>query len=316
MQQSILDELKKFMGETTITPIVTGGSTREFYRVSSKSGSIILSIGKDRKEFEYYTELAELFHKEGVFVPKFLKCLPEYLAVFMEDLGELSLYEFSKKEPSKLREPYLQVIEQILILQDSPAIQASRAADRVFDLDYLLWESTYFTEHFFNTFLHRSELVTPELKMELYHLAERVKEIPARVLHRDLQSQNVILNSGRPFLIDFQGARRGPIFYDPASLILDPYVALNEGLRTELLDCYISAVLKRGFSNSREELTEQFYETATQRIMQAIGAYGNLGVNKGKLQFLQYIPMALERLRWISERASLKELSKVLRYLN
>ena len=36
---------------------------------------------------------------------------------------------------------------------------------------------------------------------------------------------------------------------------------------------------------------------AAQRLMQALGAYGNLGLNRGHPHFLKYIPIALPLLR-------------------
>ena len=39
-----------------------------------------------------------------------------------------------------------------------------------------------------------------------------------------------------PHIIDFQGGRRGPLQYDLASLLIDPYVELAPDLQADLRD--------------------------------------------------------------------------------
>ena len=57
-------------------------------------------------------------------------------------------------------------------------------------------------------------------------------------MHRDFQSQNIILREGQAYLIDFQGMRPGLAEYDLASLLYDPYVSLTNAERGELKNFY------------------------------------------------------------------------------
>jgi aminoglycoside/choline kinase family phosphotransferase len=45
-----------------------------------------------------------------------------------------------------------------------------------------------------------------------------------------------------------------------------------------------------------------FYLCAAQRLMQALGAYGNLSRNQGKPQFTKHIPAAIENLRHVCDQ--------------
>ncbi len=63
-------------------------------------------------------------------------------------------------------------------------------------------------------------------------------ETPSVLVHRDLQSQNVMIVNGEPVFIDFQGMRLGSPFYDLGSLLYDPYVEIGEAERVALLKYY------------------------------------------------------------------------------
>ena len=102
-----------------------------------------------------------------------------------------------------------------------------------------------------------------------------------------------MIRDGEPFLIDFQGMRFGSPFYDLGSLLCDPYVNFSESERDELLSFY--------YGLSKWDLDwatfqNTFWEASTQRLMQALGAYGFLGLKKGFKDFLEHIPAGLRNL--------------------
>jgi aminoglycoside/choline kinase family phosphotransferase len=115
-------------------------------------------------------------------------------------------------------------------------------------------------------------------------------------VHRDFQSQNIIIRNGQAYLIDFQGMRPGLAEYDVASLLYDPYVELAETERAELLTYYRGRQLENGITVDGD-FDLKLRLCAMQRLMQALGAYGFLGLVKGDKHFLQYIPNALGSLR-------------------
>jgi aminoglycoside/choline kinase family phosphotransferase len=115
------------------------------------------------------------------------------------------------------------------------------------------------------------------------------------LLHRDFQSQNLKIHLGRICVIDFQGARLGPPQYDVASLLLDPYVALPAPLRAELLEHYLGQFTART-GTARADFIEHYPLIAAHRLMQALGAYAFLGLQRGKPAFLAHIPAALRLL--------------------
>jgi aminoglycoside/choline kinase family phosphotransferase len=132
------------------------------------------------------------------------------------------------------------------------------------------------------------------------------------LVHRDFQSQNIVIKEGAPCLIDFQGMRFGLPQYDLASLLLDPYVDLSAAEQGELLAFYIGLARAEGEGVDEREFHRLFWLCAVQRLMQALGAYGFLGHERGRADFLAHIPAALPRLLVAWEHAGgLDELVEV-----
>ena len=133
------------------------------------------------------------------------------------------------------------------------------------------------------------------------------------LVHRDFQSQNILILGGQAHLIDFQGLRPGLAHYDLASLLYDPYVSFLPAERAELIDFYLGLGNRLDLGATRAEFDEIYRLCAVQRLMQALGAYGFLGLVKGKAQFLAFIPIALASLREVTaEVAGLEEFHAML----
>ena len=165
-----------------------------------------------------------------------------------------------------------------------------------FGPDLYRWERDYFRDHFVRDVcgIELEPSFERELEAELSSLAERLAGTRRSLVHRDLQSQNVMIRDGEPFLIDFQGMRFGSPFYDLGSLLCDPYVNFSDSEQDELLSFY--------YGLSKWDLDwatfqNTFWEASAQRLMQALGAYGFLGLKKGLKAFLEHIPAGLRNLQ-------------------
>jgi hypothetical protein len=175
------------------------------------------------------------------------------------------------------------------------------------------WERNYFRENLVQN-VCRLEAGAPEgdnLEAELEGLAARLLKTKSSLIHRDFQSQNVMVKEGTPALIDFQGMRFGSLFYDLGSLIYDPYVQFPTGARDYLLRFYYDL---EESPYSWETFRALFFQASAQRLMQALGAYGFLGLKRGKPHFLAHIPSALQNLIEVSQEAGvLPELNALAR---
>jgi hypothetical protein len=112
------------------------------------------------------------------------------------------------------------------------------------------------------------------------------------------------LRDGQPFVLDYQGGRKGALQYDVASLLYDAKADLPPELRQNLLDYYLDC-LGGMIDFKREAFMEHYYAYVYVRIMQAFGAYGFRGFFERKPHFLESVPYALKNLRWLTHNVQL-----------
>lgn len=156
-------------------------------------------------------------------------------------------------------------------------------------------ECRYFMQAFVHEYLGRKkpcETFTPHFT----HIADNALIYAMNgLMHRDCQSKNIMIHDGHPWFIDFQSARPGPIQYDLASLLIDPYVTLSRAVRDQLLNFALEKIgLKVSFD--RDAFLHSFRYCCISRNLQMLGAFGFLTQVKHKHQFETYIPAALKGL--------------------
>ncbi|HEY6112020.1 MAG TPA: aminoglycoside phosphotransferase family protein [Chthoniobacterales bacterium] len=279
-----------------ITPIEKGGSDRRFYRIccSPEQSLILVKYNLEREENRHYVEIAQFLAEHGIRAPKIYYHDPDEGLIWIEDLGERDLFSYRAESWMVRRVFYESAIDEILKLHRLPESICEEMREHLpaeFNAALYLWEQSYFFENCFGRYfkIDNDELATLSALPVLSEIADRLSAQPRLLVHRDFQSQNIMMRNGQAYLIDFQGMRPGLAQYDLASLLYDPYVDLGDGERDELLAYYCGG-----------KVSDDFRETlrlcAMQRLMQALGAYGYLGLVKGHEHFLQHIPAAMKSL--------------------
>ena len=126
--------------------------------------------------------------------------------------------------------------------------------------------------------------------------ADLLKDDDNTFMYRDFQARNVMLRDGEPYFIDYQGGRRGPIYYDVASFIWQARSRYPEELRQEMIRTYLRAL--RGFTQVDEaHFHERLRLFVLFRTLQVLGAYGFRGYFEKKPHFIASVPYALGNLR-------------------
>src|SRR6266571_6601132 len=308
--------------EVKIWPIEKGGSDRKFYRVrcSSEQSLILVKYNLEREENRHYVEIAQFLETHGIHAPRIYYHDADEGLIWLEDLGERDLFGY-RDEPWLVRRAFyesaLDEVRQLHQLPESVCIEMKQHLPAEFNSQLYLWEQNYFFENCLGRYfkIEKAKLAQLASLPALQEIADRLASFPRVLVHRDFQSQNIIIRSGQAHLIDFQGMRPGLAQYDLASLLYDPYVDVTDAERAELTACYRGRQLENGIAiNGDFDLKLRL--CAMQRLMQALGAYGFLGLVKGHKHFLKHVAAALQSLqRAVAEIDGLTELDKTLRQL-
>ena len=298
--------------EIKIAPIEKGGSDRKFYRVrcSSEQSLILVKYNLEREENRHYVEIAQFLEKEAIRAPRIYYHDAEEGLIWLEDLGERDLFSYRDESWLVRRAFYESALDEVRKLHQVPesvCVEMREHLPAEFNAALYRWEQNYFFENCLGRHFKIDPAETDRLAAlpAFAEIAEKLSQLRRVLVHRDFQSQNILLRNGQAYLIDFQGMRPGLAQYDLASMLYDPYVDLTQPERDELLEHYCGG-------NPSPEFRQTLTLCAMQRLMQALGAYGFLGLVRGYKHFLQHIPNALRSLRKIVAKIEGLELFKNL----
>ncbi len=287
--------------QSVVEPFEPRGSARSFVRLRcGKRRAILVRYSLDRHENGLYAAHARFLKRLGLRVPDVLVDWPGERLLALEDLGRRSLQEAAAGAlPAHLLRLYKPALDSLLILHGTGARLARAARLEMtppFSRDLYRWEREFFARHFLKRRLNMPDALVNAALKDLARVAGRLVKLPAVLVHRDMQSSNVLLVAGQPAFIDFQGMRLGPAVYDLASLLCDPYVNIPEKVREQLLDYY--AINAGWHGNERDS----FCWAAVERLAQALGAYARLGASADTAWFTRYILPALLIMRQTLEQ--------------
>ncbi len=278
------------------------GSDRRFFRLPGEPNLVLLyhpqPPGQEVTENDSYFLIGRHLKARGVPVPEIQVYCREEGWMLLEDVGDLSLASIvgGAQNGAEILGWYRQALA-ILVGQQLEGNQGfnpawcfdTPAVTRPFLLER---ECRYFVRAFLQGYL-ALEVEEVELAPDFERLLAgcRPEESPF-FLHRDFQSKNLFVQGERLRVLDFQGGRLGPLGYDLAALLIDPYVDLKPAWQEELLSVYLD-LLRKHLSFDPQDFREQYEHLALCRNLQILGAFGFLTRVKGKSQFARYIPPAV-----------------------
>ncbi|MCQ2063118.1 MAG: phosphotransferase [Fibrobacter sp.] len=288
-----------------VTSIAGAGSGRQYFRIADGDRKSVLQVSACvNDDFKHFVEYSKTFRDFGLPVTRVYCVDEENCQILQEDLGKRNLLDEISPVNAEVRSGnerilYPEVIDVLVKWQEaSQSVFSSHTELWIhrFDFAALKWETDYFTENYLKAYKGIQEI--PQSVRNFYSLlAVSVDAQPKVLMHRDFQSQNIMVrpNSEIAF-VDFQGARRGSAFYDIASLLWDPYVCLPLDMIKDFFE-YWRMQNKRVQAYTLEDAWESFIHASLQRVMQAMGAYCFLSKVKGIQKFEQYIEPGKKQLR-------------------
>jgi len=290
---------------TSIARLRGAGSNRQYYRLAKSNGFTCIGvIGTSLAENEAFCNMAKIFHEQGLSVPQVYAIGKNYSCYLQEDLGGTSLFDYIKG--GRKTGDFDTTQESMLhaVMSELPKIQMESNVNTVyahcFPLAEMDAQSIHFDLNYFKyCFLKLSGLEFNELRLEkdfnafCQHLLDTK---PLGFQYRDFQARNVMIKGEKPFYIDFQGGRKGPVLYDVASFLWQASAHYSPALRSKLLDTYLHA-LSQYVDIDRQQIQQDLQSIVLFRCLQVLGAYGFRGLWEGKIHFLESIPAGLNNLR-------------------
>jgi len=287
-------------------PLAGDGSDRRFFRLPGEPSLVLLyhpqPPGREVTENDSYFLIGRHLKSRGAPVPEIFVYCREEDWMLLEDVGDLSLAAVVEAAPgdAEIMAWYRQALEILVGQQlagkegfnpawcfDTPAVTRPFLLER--ECRYFVWA---FLQKYLGLEVEEADLAPDFERL----LAGIPTEASPYFLHRDFQSRNLFVQEERLRVLDFQGGRLGPLGYDLAALLIDPYVNLPPDWQEELVSLY-QEFLGQHLSIDSGDFREQYEHLALCRNLQILGAFGFLTRVKGKPQFARYIPPAVAGLR-------------------
>ena len=266
------------------TPLTGSASNRRYYRLSGDAGACIGVVGVDALENKAFLTIARHFYGKGINVPQILAVSDDESAYLQEDLGDTILFDMltaARKSGDGMDQ-----VEELLCktMAMLPKIQFEGAQGLDFSVCYpqpsfdrrmVMFDLNYFKY----CFLKPSGLEFNEvlLQDDFERFADALlEESTDTFLYRDFNARNVMVKDGQPYFIDFQGGRRGPVYYDVASFAWQARARFTQEQKEMMLKAYLESLseympVDEVSFRSRLRLFVLF------RLLQVMGAYGFRG---------------------------------------
>ena len=284
--------------------LTSSGSNRRYFRLTGGNLSIVGVIGTNKAENNAFVSISRHFIEKGIRVPRVLAVSEDGMRYIQEDLGDDMLYNMvAQGRDSGVYSSYERAL-LVKTIEQLPKIQFRGGEgmdwkvcfpEPAFNERMVMFDLNYFKY----CFLKATGLDFDEVRLQ--EDFERLRDdlmgdMGETFMYRDFQARNVMVKDGEPYFIDFQGGRRGPVYYDVASFVWQARSRFPEDLRNELVEAYLRAL--KGYTQvDEEEFHTRLRLFVLFRTIQVLGAYGFRGFFEKKPHFLASVPYALSNLR-------------------
>lgn len=285
LPQAIETLLPRDVDLLSADPINGSGSNRRYWRLRFASGNeLIATEGTVSAENEAFIYLADRFRTAGVNVPRVVAVSPDAMAYLQTSVGRRSLFEMLDR--TDLIAKSMDLLAQVHSVRDIdytrcyPVPEMNRRS--------IMWDLNYFKYCFLKT--SGINIDEPALEDDFDRLADDLlRAEPKAFMVRDFQSRNIMVNDDDTIaLIDFQGGRFGPVYYDVASFLWQARANFAPELREAMISRYCAAA-----GMDEMQFRRVLPAFVVFRLLQVLGAYGFRGRWEKKAHFIASIPAAL-----------------------
>ena len=276
-------------------------SFRSYWRTTSGGRSwIVMDAPPGQEDIAPWLRIGKRLADAGLHTPDVRAADTGTGFVLMEDLGDrLYLPELDAGSADALYGP---AIDAILTMQTQVATDDLPA----FDEPWMVMELELMPEWFLRRHLG-AQLECEDwdpIESAFRGILNAAHAQPQRFMHRDFHSRNLlVVPHNMPGVIDFQGAMRGPLAYDLASLLRDCYIAWPEERIAAWREGYRRRAVELGLTDAGEVLFARWFDlTGLQRHIKVLGIFCRLAYRDGKPGYLADLPLVWRYVREVGNR--------------
>lgn len=287
LPQGIHDFLKDvgFLG-AQIEPIPGDASFRRYFRIRHTSGSYMLMFSPPLSEDPRpFVHVAQWLIANDMRAPKIVADDLSAGWILTEDFGDNRMKEWLDRNPEYEVPVYKEAIDTLIQLHN-----CSAGPFNLYDQATYLREVRLFTEWFCPS-------ARLDVDLEAYSKAwvEVLKPVisrqtPGVTVLRDYHAENIMLlhdlvtNTKKQGLIDFQDALLGHPAYDLVSLLQDARRNVSASFEKQMLHYYVEQ------TTANDDFEADYAVLGAQRNAKIIGIFTRLSQRDQKHKYLDYIP--------------------------
>lgn len=299
------------------------GSDRRYFRLSSDEVSVVGSYNPNHTEHTTFLYLSDHFRSKKLPVPAVLASDQHEGFCLLQDLGDENLLAWIEKNRStsdfnaNLILIYKRVLHDLINFQikGDDDLNYHQLPVPVFDSQSMRWDLNYFKYYF----LKPAGILFDEkvLDNDFETLVNFLSGEPMQgFMYRDFQARNIMLRDKKPWYIDFQGGRKGPLQYDLVSLLFQVKAAISDDIKEQLTHFYLMKLSEIASFDS-VGFRSRYNGFVLLRLLQVMGAYGFRGWFERKQHFIDSIFMLRPNLVWaLSHDALPGKLPEIKKILN
>lgn len=274
--------------EYKLEAMIADASFRKYYRLRvGEESFVVMDSSVDKDSMYPFIDISVRLLKAKVEVPRIISQNLKEGFLLLSDLGSKHLADMLS--PMSVELLYMKGISEIVKMQEIDTTGMD-----VYDKAFLMFEMNLMEEWYLRGHknLTLSEKGLKGLSNILGFIADEVLAQPQNIfVHRDFHSRNIMLESGKLALIDYQDAMAGALTYDLVSLLKDVYVEFDAQKMEELA---LEFKALKGLEVSDETFLRWFDFMALQRHLKILGIFARLDIRDGKNGYLKNIPLTLK----------------------
>ncbi len=282
-------------------PVAGDASNRRYFRLYGQTGRYVLAYAPPATENnEAFVQVRNILAAADVRVPALYAVDMKRGFFLLEDLGDRQL--LPELQGSTVDGYYQHALGILCRLAESGS---GDALPTVYDERLLCEELGRFLPWFVQGLLDYAPNPAEETLLQtLFHLlTDSALEQPQVLVHRDFHSRNLMIqDDGSLAVIDFQDAVRGPITYDPVSLLRDCYIRWpRQRVRSWALG-HAGALRQRGLLAADDQQFLRWFDwLGLQRHIKVLGTFARLAQRDSKYSYLDDLPLVLGYVREVLE---------------